>query len=149
MSARARQFYDQVAPWLMLLIGVVAAVGIWVGASATITNARQDAQTRAESEVRDQQQKALLDCFDDFASQLAGGLPPVREASASRDDALASALDALREGLVKAQQGGVGPSDLTAIIDSFANYQRAADDLTRAREENPYPEAPSAFCSTR
>lgn len=149
MSAKAREFYDQVAPWLMLLIGIVAAIGIWVGASATITNARQDAQSRAETQVRDQQQRALLDCFDDFASQLAGGLPPVREASAVRDDALAKALGSLSSGLVKVQQGGVTPDELAEIIDDFAKYQRAADDLTEVRAENPYPPAPSTFCSTR
>lgn len=149
MSTRARQFYERFAPWLVLAIGVVAAIGIMVGALATIVNVQQNAEAKAESEQRDAQQKALLDCFDAFASQLADGLPPVRAASADRDDALALALDSLREGLVKAQQGGVGPADLDSIIESFATYQRAAAELTQVRGDNPYPPPPSAFCSTR
>lgn len=149
MSERTREVYDRVAPWLVLAIGLMAAVGIWIGVIGVFANNRQDAQAAAEQKTRDDDTKALLKCFDDFASDLSGGLPPVRTATAAANDALSEALAQLQQGLVKVGSGKFTDGDLERIIAEFDEYQQASRELTHVRKDNPYPLPPSTFCSTR
>jgi hypothetical protein len=145
---RLRESYYQWVPMAVIVIGALATVGIMLSAVATITNVRQDAEHAAENKARDQYNAKLLKCFNDFASDLAGGLPPVRKATAERDGALDAALEQLQAGFIKVGKDTFQPSDLQAIIAKFDTFQRASDDLSRARQENPYPEAPATFCNT-
>lgn len=131
------------------VVSAVAIVGLILGVVGIYANNRQDAQADAEARARDADTKALLKCFDDFASDLSGGLPPVREATAATNDALSGALSSLQVGLVKVGTGTFKPSDLDSIIAAFDNYQHANDHLIKVREDNPYPPPPSTFCATR
>ncbi len=143
-----RAIYDRIAPFLALLI-LLIAMGAGV---ATYVNDQNDRERdRAITSVNTQRiadQTRLLACFDKFATALAGGLPPVREASAARDVALRRALGSLRDGLSKAVTGTVTPQDVRGIVREFQAYEAASDQLEQVRADNPYPEAPSEFCST-
>lgn len=149
MTDRARTLYDRIAPWLVLAIGMMAAVGIWIGVLGVFANNRQDAQATAEQSARDKDTKALLKCFDDFASDLSGGLPPVRAATAESGEALSEAMGSLQQGLKKVGAGTFEDDDLSQIIGAFDAYQKANRNLVQVRKENPYPPAPSTFCRTR
>lgn len=134
-----RSFYDRAAPALVifcLLASLFSSVGVWYN----------DRVNGAQDRQRTEDNTALLACFDDFASDLAGGLPPVREATAAANQALSEALRALQVGLVKVGTGAFEESDLRAIIAEFEEYQTANDELAEVRKEHPYPDAPSTFC---
>lgn len=130
-------------------ITAIAVIGLILGVVGIYENNRQNALDAAENKARDEQNKVLLDCFDDFASQLAGGLPPVREATAETNAALAAALLELQGGLVKVGTDSFAPADLESLIAAFGRYQKANANLTQVRKDNPYPDPPSTFCSTR
>lgn len=132
--------YRRLAPPLLvlaLIIAIAAAVGTYV-------NDRAINQANARSLAA---QGRLLGCFDRFATALAGGLPPVRVASAQRDAALAAAAVALQAALVKLAAEAVGPTDVRSVIDALGRFLEASDTLDQVRSQNPYPEAPSQFCA--
>lgn len=142
-------------PYYAFAVSLVAVVSLILGVVGVYTNGRQDAVAAAENKARDEQNRALseanqalLACFDDFASDLSGGLPPVREASAEAQDQLSQALATLQAGLVKVSVGTFKPSDLAAIIREFGEYQDANNELVKVRRDNPYPDPPSKFCAT-
>jgi hypothetical protein len=125
----------------------IAVIGLILGVLGIYTNGRQDATAAAENKARDQYNHTLLDCFDKFATDLAGGLPPVRTATAAANDALAAALVQLKTGLTRVGLGTFTDDDLQRIIRAFDTYQHANDELTKVRDANPYPPPPSTFCS--
>lgn len=138
-QSRWRPIYERVAPILVvmcLLASLFASVGTYWGSRV---NSAQDRARTADN-------TRLLACFDDFASALAGGLPPVRKATAATNTALAAAMAELRAGLVKVGAGTFTGADLNRLIDAFAAYQEANDHLEQVRAANPYPPAPSTFC---
>lgn len=149
MSARAREVYDRIAPWLVLAIGITTAIAMWVGVAGIFANNRQDAQAAAEQAARDKDTKALLKCFDDFASDLSGGLPPVRTATAASGDANAASWRSLRDGLVDISRDQFDGADLEHIITQIDAFLTANDHLGDVRKANPYPLPPSTFCATR
>jgi hypothetical protein len=150
-----RAIYDKLAPGLALLILIIAlAAGV-----GTYFNDRAIAKANAD---RLSDQGDLLACFDLFATNLAGGLPPVREASAARDDARAAwenASDAVSKAIEAALARAVAgePTDgsqVPVILGAFhdldvasAALDRANAHLDKVRADNPYPKPPSEFCS--
>lgn len=154
------QRFAQSVAWIALLS---SAVGIWIGVGAVLTNGRQDAQRATEAKIRDEEQATLLGCFDRFATALAGSLPPVREASAYRDNATAVRDTAMQQ--VARELGKVIRAAVEGTLDDPADdlkaLSRALDRLTvagerldtaqaaleEARAENPYPAPPSSFCT--
>lgn len=151
--------YQRFAQWVAWLALLSSAVGIWIGVGAVITNGRQDAQRAAEAEVRDKQQAGLLRCFDRFAEELAGSLPPVREASAARDEAVAQRDTALQQVISLIVRNATRPpadeqsareafiAAATRLRDAGRGLTAAQENLQQARDENPYPEPPSTFCT--
>lgn len=149
-AAKWRAFYDRFAPALVLFILFVSMVGIWIGVASIQNDARQDAAAAAENKARDHQNSSLLACFDEFADNLAGGLPPVRAASADRDSALAAAIGQLHRLIVKAVGGDEATdADIDDLLNAFEAYKKASDKLDDVRANNPYPEPPSEFCSPK
>lgn len=144
-----RVIYDRLAPGLALLCLVIAVVA----AAGTYVNDRNDRErdraiARANA-ARIAENARLLECFDDFATTLAGGLPPVREATIKRDEALSNALRDLENLLVKALADNADPRDGDKLVKSLQQYREATQELRQVREDNPYPEPPSTFCATR
>lgn len=154
----ARTWFDRWAPALYMVVAVLALIGIFVSTAATITNGRQDTERAAEAKARDDQQRALLGCFDDFATALAGSLPPVREASSARDEAAAKRDDALQELVTLIVRNSTQPpvdeatarqqfiAAATRLRNSGRDLEVAQLELAQARADNPYPEPPSKFC---
>lgn len=142
-----RTIYERVAPLLAimcLLIALLAAVGTYMNSRA---DEKQDDLIAEQTAARGKDNAQLLACFDAFATALAGGLPPVREATAARDQALAEALTALQDLLSKAIHGNTEPGDADPLVEALTAYRAANAALEQVREENPYPEAPSEFCA--
>lgn len=148
-----RVIYDRFAPFvalLCLLIAVVAAAGTYVN----------DRNQTAERQDRVRENSRLLACFDKFATELAGGLPPVRVASEARDKAVtgkdvgvAQVMRALDNLLNKAIEGTAKPADSDRLVKALEDYKAAFKRLREAnqnlddvREANPYPPPPSEFC---
>lgn len=142
-----RQRFDRALPIIITAMLVFVGYAVIVTYSETKANARQDHQRIVDQGNAQAAQEKLLDCFDDFATALAGGLPPVRVASAARDNALEAALVALRDTLSEAVKGEVTPDDVAGLVRLFTAYEDAAAELDQVRADNPYPEAPSEFCS--
>lgn len=147
---------DRLPPWLpswwpyyAFVVSIVAVTSLVLGVVGVYTNGRQDAVAAAANKARDQYNRKLLDCFDDFATDLAGGLPPVRTATAAANDALAVAIVQLKVGLSKVGVGTFTAADLQRIIAAFDRYQLASDHLAQVRRNHPYPPAPSEFCSVK
>lgn len=145
------------------IISALAVLGLALGVVGTFANTRQDAVDAADAKARDEQQKVLLDCFDDFARQSSESSTAVRAASVKKDAATAARDDALDEEgrafltvVDHILANEVTPQDVQALRDSLQVRADAASRLDRAqraldkvREENPVPEPPSTFCSTR
>lgn len=141
MSTPLQRLYARVAP-LIALLTILAAFAALV---FTYTNGQNDLRDNAR---RDRERSQLLGCFDRFATALAGGLPPVRKASAARDDVLLTALtDGLQNLLVKALAQDATPADARRLLDQLRQLQAAQDTLQDVRDENPYPPPPSEFCN--
>lgn len=157
-----RTLYDKIAPFLALLIFLVA---IGAGVATYVNDQNDRERDQALDRVQAQaiaDNAALLECFDDFATTLAGGLPPVREASQARDDAAqardeadSAAANMLKELLVKAVHGDAGPEDVEPVIAAYERLAEAQVALTAASEQldqvraaNPYPSPPSEFCGS-
>ncbi|WP_163168115.1 hypothetical protein [Arthrobacter sp. Alg241-R88] len=151
-----RLWYDRWAPVVVTAVAILAVVGIWIGAAATITNAQQDRRTDAAN-------TAVQKCFDRYAQAQSSSSKAVRVASEAKDIATAARDDALnREGRAfkalvrKILNDTVTPDDvqhLYATLDERDAAGRRLDaaqaELDRAREENPVPSAPSEFCSVK
>lgn len=145
-KSRMRELYEGIAPVLAIvtILAAFSAVGwSWQNERA---NDRQDEQRITDTEARQAENAALLECFDDFASQLAGGLPPVREATVERDAAIAAAFIAIRNALTNLTGDG---SQLPAVLKALDAVVVANENLTQVRADNPYPAAPSEFCADR
>lgn len=141
-----RVIYDRIAPALALLclvIAIGAGIGTYVNDRA---NQRQDRE-------RLEQNEQLLACFDNFADDLAGALPPVREASQRRNETISETFAALENLLIRAlaADGEEVPQDqaiqiLSRLAKALEAYRNADQDLQDVQDENPYPEPPSEFC---
>lgn len=162
--ARIRAAYITYMPALVLFLFIASFAGIVVGVFGIYQNNRQDAEAAVANAARDQAQAELLDCFDEFASELAGSLPPVRAASSERDDATGARDDALQlfvDVLIDAvADPKPTPEAEAAQLERFADAVTALDEtgtaldeaqtrLERVRAENPYPPPPSTFCGVR
>lgn len=161
MSVRVRSFYERWSPVAVMVIGILAAVGIWIGAAASITNARQDADRADENKARDLETSRLLKCFDQYAQAASASSSAVREASVIvdeatgiRDDALAAEGDAFKRVVRRILAHTVTDADVKHLADTLqqrARTSRALDraqgKLDQARRENPVPPPPSKFCN--
>lgn len=136
-------------PYYAFAVSIIALGSLVLGVLGVYTNGRQDAVSAAENKARDSYNRKLLDCFDEFASDLSGGLPPVREATAASGEALSQAMGSLQLGLVKVGSGTFQDDDLQRIIAAFDAYQKANQNLVKVRKENPYPPSPSEFCTVK
>lgn len=163
MTLSESLIYRRIAP-LLIVCALVLAIGAVTG---TYVNDRADrrrdhAITEANS-ARIQDNADLLACFDKFATALAGGLPPVRDASAARDDARAAWEDAsnavskaIEAALARAASGQpVDGSQVPVILGAFhdldtasAALHKANTNLDQVRAANPYPPPPSTFCTS-
>lgn len=146
--------YRRAAPLLLVLSFVIAIVA----AAGTYANDRAISKANTE---RIADQAHLLRCFDEFATSLAGGLPPVREATVRRDDARVAweaanseVARAIEAALAHVASTGADGSQLAAILSAFhdldaasVRLDRANAHLTQVREDNPYPPPPSEFCN--
>lgn len=140
-ASRWRQVYETFAPAAVVFCvacSMFASVGVFWQSRV---NANQDAR-------RLQDNTAFIRCFDRFATDLSGSLPPVRKATAARDQALSAALgvDGLAGGFQKLNRGTFTDADLRQLIRLFLAYGVADAALAKARAENPYPVAPSKLC---
>lgn len=159
LDARPRlaRAYGVVAPVLLVLC-LLASLFASTGVFWLTVKRGEDQRVRTASNT------ALLKCFDKFATDLSGSLPPVRKATQARDQATEArdkkavqALtgdDGLKGALEKAATGSFKPADMTALLRRFGEFQAAADRVTaasrrleQARKDNPYPPPPSKFCS--
>lgn len=151
-----RVWYDRWAPVLVTAVAVLALVGVWIGASAVVTNGRQEARADATN-------KAVQACFDRYAQAQSASSKAVRvasvekdEATAIRDDALNAEGRAFRELVRKILDDSVTPTDVKRLYDTLdardaagRRLDAAQDALDEARVENPVPDAPSEFCSVK
>lgn len=149
-------WYYRRAPVFVAVVTVIALVGIWLGAAATITNGQQERR----ADLRD---SAIQKCFDRYAQAQSASSSAVREASVVKDEATAAFNQALNDegaafkALVrKILADQVTPEDIKALYDSLEArdragraVERAQEALDKAREENPVPSAPSEFCSVQ
>lgn len=143
--------YDRLAPFLVVLCLVASTY-------ASISTYHQQGVNHAQQVQRDKDQAArtadntgLIACFDKFATDLSGSLPPVRRATMKRDTALLAALigdKGLGGILVRAQQGMKSDpkQDLEDLVATFDALKAAASHLEKVRAANPYPPPPSKFC---
>lgn len=146
-----------------IVVSVIAITGLILGVIGIYVNNRQDAVVAAENKVRDEQNKALLECFDDFARESSVSSTAVRAASVKKDAATVARDDSLdaegRAFLVAIDHllsDRVTPQDvqnlrdtLQARADAAARLDRAQRELDRVRKANPVPDPPSSFCATR
>lgn len=148
-----RDLYERIAPVLVVfaLLSAVSAVG-WSFQNSR-ANAEQDRQ-------RIDLVESFTRCFNAFGTTLAGGLPPVREATATLNEATATlnaatseALITLQHLLLRAIEKKADEADAQALVNKLdavksanAAVQAANDNLTQVRAENPYPEPPTEFC---
>lgn len=148
-----RSLFDKVAPFILVIIAVIAiaaAVGTY---SNTQADHRQDVQRIDDTVRANHRQNELIACFNRFATALAGGLPPVRKASAVRDDALTKALVGKGDGsllsvLVRALDKTAKPADVRRLVKLLNDYRRAGVVLQHVRARNPYPPPPTTFCQS-
>jgi hypothetical protein len=163
-------WYYRRAPALVTGVAVIALIGIWLAAAATITNGQQDRR----ADARD---TAVQRCFDRWADAQSASTSAVREASVTKDQATAEKDAANRrfnkalndEGQAfktlvrKILSQSVEPVDVKRLYDTLdardrlgkdvevaqAKLAKAQRKLDRARKDNPVPEAPSTFCSVK
>lgn len=150
MKANARKHYDRFAPYLVLLIGIFAAIGIWIGVLAGVANARQD---EANSD--------LLDCLNRYAGVNADVSAKIRDAAVAKDVQLSKFHVALNdegiafESLVNDLYAGTleNQSDLVPLkqslhrrSDAAAALLKAQENLDQVRVDNPIPDPPRIFC---
>lgn len=149
-------WYYRRAPVLVTAVAVLALVGIWLAASATITNGQQDRR----AEARD---TAVQRCFDRWADAQSASSSAVREASIVKDEATKVFNQALNdEGQAfkvlvrRILREDVDDSDVQRLYRTLARrdragraVERAQVELDKVRAENPVPQAPSKFCSVK
>jgi hypothetical protein len=149
-------WYYRRAPALVTGVAVIALIGIWLAAAATITNGQQDRR----ADARD---TAVQRCFDRWADAQSASSTAVREASVAKDEATKRFNQALNdEGAAfkklvkKILAQDVQPTDVKKLYDTLAArdragraVERAQAGLDKARKDNPVPDAPSEFCSVK
>lgn len=156
-AANAYQgWYERRAPALVLVVTILALIGIWIGAAATITNGQQDRRADAAN-------KAVQQCFDRYASAQSASSAAVREASILKDKAVEEFNKALNaEGRAfevvvdRIIADTLRPRDVQRLRDTLTVRSEAGEavevaqvQLDQAREENPVPPAPSEFCAVK
>lgn len=145
-ARRWRQVYEHIAPVLVifcLIASLFASAGTYL---LNVANGKQDA-------VRVTENRALLTCVSDWADAFTGTLPPIREATIAKDEALREAMGTFRSALVNAKKNATASDKkrqaiLDGIVDAFSDYEDAADALAQARKDNPYPPAPKFACKS-
>lgn len=149
-------WYYRRAPVVVTAVAMLALVGIWLGAAATITNGQQESRAN----LRD---SAIQKCFDRYASAQSASSSAVRDASIVKDEATRKFNQALNdEGQAfkrlvrKILADRVQPADVQRLYETLAArdragraVERAQAELDKVREENPVPDAPSEFCSVK
>lgn len=81
-------WYKRWGPWLVSICLVTSAGSLLGVAITTKVNQDQNEQRDADRAAQVVQNAVLLDCIGGWADDLAGTLPPVREASVARDEAV-------------------------------------------------------------
>lgn len=149
-------WYYRRAPVLVTAVAVIALVGIWLAAAATITNGQQDRR----ADLRD---SAVQKCFDRYAQAQSASSTAVREASIVKDEATKRFNQALNEEgrafkrvVARLRTRSVTPADVARLYETLEARDRAGravehaqEQLDKARKENPVPSAPSTFCSVK
>lgn len=141
--------YNRAAPLLLgfcCIAVVVCSIGVAVESH---TNSVQDRQRIADQKARTTTIAKVTDCIRDFAAELGEGLPPVRKATAARDDALRTSMAELETALTKTVAQTVTASDVTRLVSALQRYQDAAEHLTKVRTAHPYPQIPAQSCQIR
>lgn len=150
---RYRHAYERYAPFLVILIGIAAATGIWVGATAAIGNARQD-----EANAK------LLDCLNDYAGANSSSTKAVRDAAEAKDIAVAhfnGTLNGEGEAFLRLVRALINPdtksTDYPLLLQTLERTLEVRADagqqvidaqavLDKARKDNPVPDPPAIFC---
>lgn len=149
-------WYYRRAPVVVTAVAIMALIGIWIAAAATITNGQQDRRTDAST-------RAIQQCFDRYAIAQSASSKAVREASVVKDGATALFNQALNDegaafkSLVRSILADkVGPEDVQRLYRTLDRRDRAGRAVERAqvaldeaRAENPVPSAPSEFCRVK
>lgn len=169
---RFRDWYADNAPAMVTATAILALVGIWIGAAATVTNGQQDRRADAEAQARDAAFSEVQKCFDQYAQEQSTSSSEVREASVTKDEATDRFNRALkREGQAflrwtkTLSDGLADPTTfdrpafllanrvLTNTLEARDRAARAVEEaqraLDKARSDNPVPEAPSEFCAVK
>jgi hypothetical protein len=161
--ARYVAFYNRYAHGITTAVAVLALAAIAIGAGASVTNAEQSAQFRAETSARNAERDELLECFDRYAGASSASTKAVRIASERKDAATAIRDDALNaEGrafkrLTRALLDGEPSRRLFERLDRTLDARhragraldRAQANLDATRDENPVPSPPSVFCAAK
>lgn len=145
IAAAYKGWYSRWDALVATLIAIAAAVGIWVGASAMVTNGRQDAAAQTSNEK-------VQACFDQYAQAQSASSKAVREASVVKDEATAerdTALTALTDALISSKPTSQIRAALAELNKAGVALVDAQSALDKARAENPVPDAPSEFCSVK
>lgn len=147
---RIREVYNRVVPVLAVIALAFAVVAVGWSWQNSAADHRQDVQHDKDQDAAATAQAHLITCFDDFATQLAGGLPLTRNAGKARNAALTTALGDLEDLLVKALAGEVTPEQgqvlIGDLVRSLAAYRKADQTLLDVQADNPFPASPSEFC---
>lgn len=139
------RWYSRSAPVVVTAVAILALVGIWIGAAATVTNGNQDRRADAAS-------RAVQRCFDRYAQAQSASSKAVREASVVKDEATAErdrALQTLTDSLITKAPSEHIRSILAELDAAGVALVAAQVQLDKARAENPVPDAPSEFCSVK
>jgi hypothetical protein len=153
-------FYERYAHGITTAVAVFALGALAVGTAASVTNAQQSAEFRAETQARNAERDELLACFDRYAAASSSSSKAVRiaaerkdQATAIRDDALNAegrAFKQLVRSLLAGDPSRAGFERLDETLDDRDRAGRALDraqaNLDATRAENPIPSPPSVFC---
>lgn len=141
VAGSIRAWYDKWAPAFVIMVGVLAVIGIAIGAGATVTNGQQDRRADAST-------KAILKCFDEYTEASAATSKAVREASVKKDAASAIRDVMLGRALSGLVSGAPNLNDRVAdLVGANAVLVDAQRALDEARAANPVPDPPSEFCA--
>lgn len=139
------RWYTRSAPVVVTVVTILALVGIWIGAAATITNGQQDQRASAAN-------KAVQQCFDRYAQAQSASSKAVRVATAAKDEATAERdrlFQSLTQALISRQASEHIRVVLAELDAAGVELVAAQDALDKARADNPIPDAPSEFCSVK
>lgn len=150
--ARYRAWYEaEFLPWYnrwapAMVIGCLATVAL-----VTVATYTNYASLESDRRAREIENRALLDCFDEYASASASTSKAVRLAAVDVDQARVTrdrALQDLFEYIASDHQNGDirGRQIFTRVLVANRVLVTSQRRLDQVRKDNPVPDPPSEFC---